>query len=209
MREKMSRPRSSVPRRWWSPGPTLMALKFSFNGLGSGKTLAKMAPKRLRPTQATQIQKNSPSGSLFSGFSTIRAASSRLTLLTADPGIDDIDDEVEEEVDGDHQHRHGEHDALDDQEVTLVDRQDQGITEARYLEEVLDHESGRQQTPDVDTRGSEQRDRRRTKGVAPHDAPLAESLGARHRNELLLECRDEVAAQHAVVDHETDRGEGE
>ena len=61
-----------------------------------------MAPKTLRPIQKTQIQKNSPSGSPYSGFSTIiRAASSRLKLLTTDPRIDNIYYEVEEEVDRD------------------------------------------------------------------------------------------------------------
>src|ERR1039458_4223094 len=127
MREKMSRPKSSVPKRWCSPGPTLIALKFSVSGFCSGKTLAKMAPKTFRPIQKTQIQKNSPSGSLFSGFSTIRAASSRLKLLTTDPRIDHIYDEVEEEIDGDHQHRHGEDDALHDEEVTFIDGQDQRV----------------------------------------------------------------------------------
>ena len=60
---------SLEPKRWWSPGPTLMALKFSASGLGIGKTLAKMAPKTFRPIHETQIQKNGPSGSLFAGFS--------------------------------------------------------------------------------------------------------------------------------------------
>jgi len=62
-----------------------------------------MAPNILSPTQKTQIQKNSPSGLLFSGLSTMMAASARLKLLTADPRIDNINDEVEEEVDGHHQ----------------------------------------------------------------------------------------------------------
>src|SRR5665213_4228675 len=101
----MSRPRSSVPKRWWIPGPTLTALKLPIRGLGSGKRLAKMAPKILRPTQKTQIQKNRPSGS--PGSSLIpraeRTCSSRARLLTADPRIDNIDDEIEEEVDGHHQ----------------------------------------------------------------------------------------------------------
>src|SRR5665213_2970598 len=65
----------------------------------------KIAPITLRPTQPTQIQKNRPSGS--PGSSLIpraeRTCSSRARLLTADPRIDNIDDEIEEEVDGHHQ----------------------------------------------------------------------------------------------------------
>ena len=58
------------------------------------------------------------------------------------------------------------------------------------------------QSADVHAGRAEQRHRRGPKGVAPHDAPLADALGARHGDELLLQGGDEVAAQHAVVDDE-------
>ena len=65
------------------------------------------------------------------------------------------------------------------------------------------------QAADVDARRAEQRHRGGPKGVAPHDAALADALRAGHGDELLLQRGDEVAAQHAVVDDEAADGQGE
>src|SRR5271169_5123534 len=102
----MSRPRSSVPNRWWSEGWALIVLKSPNSGSCSGSTLAKIAPNRLRASQPTQIQKSRPSLARLVGCS--KSSSSSGSSLTADPRVDEVDGEVEEEVDEDHADRHHE-----------------------------------------------------------------------------------------------------
>src|SRR5664280_1137546 len=171
----------------------------------------------LSASQPTQIQNSGPSGSFFSGRSTIDASSSaswlssvsRINSLTAVPRIDDIDDEVKEEVDQHDAHRHHQHDALDQQIVAVVDRGDEGVTETWDGEQVLDHEATGQESADVDARRAEQRHRRRSKGVAPHDPALTDALGAGHGDELFLQGGDHVTTQHTVIDDETTNRECE
>src|SRR5664280_2887464 len=103
----------------------------------------------LSVSQPTQIQNNGPSGSFFSGRSTIDASRSAswassvswMNSLTDDPRIDDIDDEVKEEVDQHDANRHHQHDALDQQVVAVVNGGDERVTQSRNSEQVLHHEA--------------------------------------------------------------------
>jgi len=111
------------------------------------------------PTNASQ--KSSPRGSRFSGFSTRASSSSTniwLKLLTADPRVHDVDDEVKDEVDKHDAHRDHQDNALDQQVVAGVDGGDQGVAEPRNIQQILDDETSRQQTADVHTRRAEQGD---------------------------------------------------
>src|SRR5487761_2268210 len=107
-----------------------------------------MAPRTLRPTHPTQIQKRTPSGWFFSGRSTNDTSSS--SSLTADPRVDDVDNEVEHEVDEYDAHRDDEHYPLDQEIVAHVDRGDQRVAESRNGEQVLHDEAAREQAADVD-----------------------------------------------------------
>src|ERR1700761_3779428 len=124
-RLRMSRFRSSVPRRWPQPGPAFCgALKFWKVGLGSGSRLAMSASSTMKPIQPTQTQKNQPSFLLVTGFVSMTAICAE-TLVTGDPRVDERENEVEEEVDEDNGDGDDECDALHHQVVRLVDGGDQ------------------------------------------------------------------------------------
>src|SRR5665213_6340 len=115
-----------------------------------------MAARKLSVIQPTQIQNKSPSFFLRSGRSWTPASSTisftSMELLTADPRVDDIDDDVKGEVDEDDPDRHDEHDPLDDEVVTQSDGRDQGVPESGDAQEVLDDESTSEEAADIDAR---------------------------------------------------------
>src|SRR6185312_4932378 len=152
-RLKMSRLRSSVPRRCPHPGePFWGAEKFWKSGLGRGSRLAKMATMMISPIQPAQIQKKAPnffladragwpdSSSRPAGSAAADAARAAATLpgrisgergtvwreisVTGDPRVDDGEDEVKDEVDQHDGHGDDEGDPLDDGVVVLVDGRD-------------------------------------------------------------------------------------
>src|ERR1700679_2430930 len=137
-----------------------------------------MAPKTLRASQPTQIQKRTPRRLLRSGWlCTVDSSTSSLTkkLLTADPWVDDAREQIAREIDQDDADGDDEHDALDDQIVASPNGGDELVAEAGNGENVLHDEASGEQPANVDPGRAEQRHRRRSKGMAPHDAPLADA----------------------------------
>src|ERR1700677_432414 len=141
-----------------------------------------MAAMKFSANHPTQSQNKNPSFRFLAGWLwTAASSTSSLTkfgLLTAYPRIDNIYGQVESEVNHNDADRHDENDALGDEIVAGADRRDQLIPETRNAQEVLDNETTGQEATDIDAGSAEQGDRRRSKRVSPHDATLADSLGA-------------------------------
>jgi len=73
-----------VPRRWWSPGPALMAFEILIQWIRERQEVGEDGAKYIEPDpENTDPKKTARAGLLFSGLSTMMAASARLKLLTA------------------------------------------------------------------------------------------------------------------------------
>src|SRR5690348_8365807 len=208
-RARRSRPSSSVPSRWPAVGPRRGALSPMASGSWSGRTLAASAARMISATQPIEIQKPAPSrfatktGSAgptapltAPGIAAIGAAAATTASVsrgsdgesrTADPGIQERVEQVDEQVDDDetagHQHGRGRH----DQVVARVDGVDREQPQPGHLEDVLDDERAADQRAHVQAADRDQGERRGPERVAQEDPPGGQALGTRHRDEVLLE----------------------
>src|SRR4051812_32619229 len=135
-------------------------------GLGIGSRSAKIAPSPTRAIQITEAMNSPPSArrrrtGVTADVSTPTSSASPSRTAMAYPGIqygvEHVDDEVHHhKADGDEQHG-----ALQDDEVTGVDRADQQATDARQGEDHLDDQRAADQAADIDAGHRHQGERRR------------------------------------------------
>src|SRR5581483_1178218 len=231
----MSWPVPSVPMGWANEMASVSWPMKCWSGAGTGSTGASSADSVTSASQTIATQPNRPSrfDALFSTLASVSVGGSSMTSDwvpattgscstvgaglgdcsgMADPrvedGVEDVDEEVHDHV-ADREDRDvtlqcnvlATEDGVGDQESHAVDHED-----------VLDHDRAADERADVEASHSEQRQARRPQRVPPQDPGRAEALRPRHRDEVLLQCRDHVAAQQAHVDRdladgEADRGE--
>src|SRR5438067_7587017 len=127
----------------------------------------------------------------------------------ANPWVEDGVQDVDEEVHGDVAEREdgdvalegnvlARHDGIGDEEAHAVD-----------VEDVLDHNGATDERADVEAGDGEQRETRGSQRMAPQDARGAQAFGARHRDEVLLQGGDHVAAQQTHVHRDLTSGEAD
>src|SRR5829696_1882934 len=200
----------SAPNQWSLPGPWRATPRNVSLGSLSGRRSASTAPNSSSVNQTIDAQNQKPSlrlryvpaGSEESADAGIPASVWTSTTSSADmanPWIEDGVQEVDEEVHQDEAQRDDDDDTLHDEEVLLEDRRADDPAETGQREDLLDHERPTDQRGDAQAEDGQERERRRPQRMAPQDAPVGHALGLGGRDEVLLQRRDHVAAEHPHV----------
>src|SRR6476660_10156666 len=218
VRDRRSRPPSSVPSGVWrlkvAPGGPYRVS----SGLGSGSNGASSASEMMSTSQPTANQKAKPSRCLLTtGTSSVPGTGSggpspcssprsaagmtswsvgtELTNSRVEQRIERVDDEVHDHV----RERDDQDDALHHEVVLAEDGIDDGLADARDREDVLDDERAAEQGPGGQAKHRDEREARGAQRVPEEDAPRPQSFGLRGGDEVLLERVDHVGSQEARV----------
>src|SRR5215467_8781419 len=228
-RASRSRPSSSVPSRWPAVGPSRGALSPMAVGSWRGRMPANSAARMTSNTQPAEIQNpaprrrstyacsagaapSTPAGITAAGAAVATTASVRVRSgesRTAHPRVEERVEQVDEEV-HEHEASRDEHRGARYHEVIAgVDRVDGEEAEPGNLEDVLDDERATDERSHVEAADGDESEGGGSQGVAQEDPPRGQALGTRHRDEVLLQRRDHVTAQHAHINGHRAQAEGE
>src|SRR5262245_56620516 len=129
-------------------------------------------------------------------------------LAESDSGIDvsigDVDQDVDQHVGGGDE----QHGALHEREVLREDAADDEAAETGPAEDGLDDDRAGQEIAKLQAEDRDHRNERVLQGVAHHDAPPRQALGARGPHVVLAEHLEQARAREARDDRRGDHSQG-
>src|SRR5579883_1170839 len=133
-RERMSRPRLSVPRRKFASAPLRQkgGSKEERRSCSSGSWGARRGAASATITSSSSTARPKRTRPLLS------AAPSALRSTMTDPGIEQDVGHVDDEIERDEEHGEGEDEPLDERQVAVDDGADRHIADAGIAEDALD-----------------------------------------------------------------------
>src|SRR5512144_3209681 len=130
-RDSSSRPRPSVPSQCSTENDARRSSMSMSVGLGSGRTVAKIATANMKIIQPIASQNSVPSRRpLRAGWVTASSAISSSSVAMANPGIENGVEQVDDEVHDDEAGTDQQHHSLQDDQVARQDRADQQPADA-------------------------------------------------------------------------------
>src|SRR5215213_8944133 len=214
-REKMSRPNWSVPSQWTRLGASIMAVK-SFSAGSNGAIQSASPPARnitttiTRPkvpsgwrrtklsdaAQAVRLGTSVSCGEAVAaglGRVTVIAGPSRVADARVEPGIEQVDDEVGEHEDGDHQHgQRLRHDV-----VLVLHRLHEQPADAVQVEDLLGDDQAADQEGELDADQGDHRQQRVLERMAVDDDLLEQPFGTGGADIVLAHHLEHGRARHA------------
>src|SRR5216683_5392038 len=192
-RESVSRPTWSVPKNACASGGLFIRRKFVLSGSagaihGAAIAIATMSAPTRPPAAERGLRQtkraNSPAMDRWPG--------SGITDARVEPGVAQIDQEVHQHEDD----RVEQDEVLDHDDVALDERNDEGATQARDSEGLLDCNRAPEHEAEEYTGDRDDRQERVGQGVAQDDTPLQHSLGAGRAHVVLVDDLEEARARH-------------
>src|SRR6266545_1963595 len=168
----MSRPSSSVPSMWATPGGSSLPSRLTRYGSsgasqGANSALSTSRPMTMRPATAERLRRSWRHARC--AFLVAGRASSAIADAWVDRAVQQIDGEVDQRDD----HGREQHDALHERIVALVDRLDEQPADAWPGEDGLGDDRAAEQRADLEANHRHHRDQSIGQRVAGHDLNVA------------------------------------
>src|SRR5919197_1539268 len=207
MRERMSRPKLSVPSRCSGPGGSRKSAKLVATGLYGAMTPAKSAARtitmmstapavpsgrRRMKSRTNRANRRRPVSARYR----LRATSSASRVIAVirlarssvpDPGVEHDVEHVHDEVDEDEDHREQQHQRLDQRVVTVSDRLDEELAEPVEVEDLLGHDEPADEERELERDDRDDREQRVAQRVPDDDEALAYALRPRRAHVILAQ----------------------